>query len=103
MTIQDHTSDLIYFTDDIQQTILNNDRIEEKLHVVMVISNPCNFKRRIKLAKEFIQRMKTNTDVILYIVELAYLCNDKFCITKPTNPRHLQLKTKVPLWHKEKI
>ena len=30
--------------DNTKQFILRNDKIEDKLHVVAVISNPCNYK-----------------------------------------------------------
>jgi hypothetical protein len=32
----------------IKEAIRNNDPIESKLHVIAVISNPCNYKRRYK-------------------------------------------------------
>jgi len=72
------------------------------LHVMMVISNPCNYKRRIKLAKEFIQRMDCTPCVKLYTVELAYK-DQSFLVTDSSNPRHLQLRTEHPLWHKESL
>jgi hypothetical protein len=83
--------------------ILNNDPIDNNLHVISVISNPCNYKRRYSLACEYIKRMEDETNVILYVVELAF--NDqKFYVTKPNNPRHLQLRTNTaPLWHKENM
>lgn len=87
---------------DIKNAIINNEPIEEKLHVIIVISNPCQFARRYILAREFIERMKNEKDVILYIVELAY--NDQeFYITNKNNKRHLQLKAEIPLWHKENM
>ena len=53
--------------------------IENKLNVIIVISNPCLFDRRYILAREFIQRIENDEEYVnLYIVELAY--NDqKFC------------------------
>jgi hypothetical protein len=87
----------------IKQTILLNDKIEEKLHVIAVISNPCLFSRRYTLMREFIKRMEMDEqDVILYIVELIY-DNQSFVITDKNNKRHLQIKTKIPLWHKENM
>lgn len=74
----------------------------EKLHVIAVISNPCLYKRRYVLMKEFIERMSKNNDIILYIVELAYH-NQSFYITNSNNSHHLQLRTKNPLWHKENM
>jgi len=102
MNIKDE--EFIYFNNDVEQTLLNNTKIEDFLHVIIVISNPCNYKRRIQLTKEFIQRMKFYSDVILYIVEMIYDdINTDFTVTDANNPRHLQLKTKTPLWHKENM
>jgi hypothetical protein len=52
--------------------------------------------------KEFIQRMAKESDIILYIVELVYE-NQEYVITEKNNPRHLQLKGKYVLWHKENM
>lgn len=87
---------------DIQLAIKNNDRIEDKLNVIMVISNPCEYKRRWYLAERFIEHMLDNNDVSLYIVELTY-GNQTFHITESGNPHHLQLRTETPLWHKENM
>jgi hypothetical protein len=87
----------------IKESILNNDPIDTKLHVVLVISNPCLFARRYILMREFIQRMELEeTDVILYIVEMTYK-TQKYIITEATNPRHLQINTEIPIWHKENM
>jgi len=94
---------ITYKTNIIKEAILNNDPIEEKLHVIAVISNPCLFATRYILMKEFINRMELDEkNVILYIVELAY-GNQKFIITDSKNKRHLQIRTPVPLWHKENM
>lgn len=45
-----------YQENEIKKAILNNDCIEEFLHVIIVISNPCNFAIRYILTKEFIRR-----------------------------------------------
>ncbi len=82
--------------------ILNNDPIEENLHVVAVLSNICEFKRRYDLTHEFISRMSREPNVILYVVELAYK-NQSFHVTQKHNPQHLQLRTDIPLWHKENL
>ena len=86
----------------IKFAIINNDPIEEKLHVIVVASNPCNYKRRVILTKEFINRMNFEQNVILYVVELAYK-NEPYYLTEEDNPKHLQLRTEVPLWHKENL
>ena len=43
--------------DNTKMYILNHTPIEDKLHVISVISIPCNYKIRYQLAKEFIKRM----------------------------------------------
>jgi len=85
-----------------KEDIKNNEPIEEKLHVIAVLSNPCCFLKRIKLMKEFIYRMEKDDNVILYIVELAYK-EQRFTVTDKNNKHHLQLRTDVPLWHKENM
>jgi hypothetical protein len=88
--------------DETKIAILNNSKSEDKLHVIAVISNPCQYARRYILAREFIKRMEHEADIILYVVELAY--GDKeFHITDKTNNRHLQLRGSAPLWHKENL
>jgi len=87
----------------IKEAIENNDPIEDKLHVIIVISNPCLYAKRYILAKEFIKRIETEEkDVILYIVELAY-GKQRFIITDKNNKRHLQLRVESPMWHKENM
>ena len=87
----------------IKEAIRNNEPIEPKLHVIAVISNPCLFAKRYILMKEFIHRIQQEeTNVELYIVELAYGSQD-FIITEKTNRKHLQLRTKCPVWHKENM
>jgi hypothetical protein len=91
-----------YIGDSIRSSILNNTPIDTVLHVVVVLSNPCQYARRYILAREFIQRMLNEENVILYIVELAY-GDDDFHVTDKKNKRHLQLRGSVPLWHKENM
>lgn len=97
------SDEIIYSPNIVRQVISTNEKIEDKLHVIAVISNPCLFKKRYKLMKEFILRMENDeSDVILYIVELAY-GDQQFGITDSNNKRHLQLRTPIPLWHKENM
>lgn len=92
-----------YKPNQIKESILNNGPIEDKLHVIMVLSNPCLYARRYILAREFIKRMECDeTHIILYIVEFAY-GNQKFIITESHNKRHLQLRVETPIWHKENM
>jgi len=94
---------ITYKQNDIKYAIQNNDPIENKLHVIAVISNPCLFAKRYILMKEFINRFEIEeSNLVLYIVELAY-GDQKFLITDSKNKRHLQLRTECPLWHKENM
>lgn len=91
-----------YNVNDIKYAIQNNDPIEEKLHVILVISNPCLYAKRYILFKEFVKRIEEEeSNVILYIVELCY-GTQKFLMTS-NNKRHLQLRTDTPIWHKESM
>jgi hypothetical protein len=96
--------DYITYNENIIKTAIeNNEPIEEKLHVIVVVSNPCLFATRYILMKEFINRIEVEEkNVILYVVELAYK-NQNFIITDKNNKRHLQLRTDCPLWHKENM
>jgi hypothetical protein len=83
--------------------IANNNPIENKLNVIIVISNPCLYAKRYILLKEFVKRIEEEEEhVNLFIVELAY-GNQKFIVTNKNNKHHLQLRTEVPLWHKENM
>lgn len=92
-----------YKLNDIKHAIKNNDPIEEKLNVIIVISNPCLYARRYRLLNEFVNRIENEEDhVNLYIVEMTY-GTQKFYVTKKNNPNHLQIRTITPLWHKENM
>jgi len=92
-----------YKVNDIKLAIANNDPIEEKLNVIIVISNPCLYAKRYILLKEFVKRIEEEEDhVNLFIVEMIYE-NQKFIITDKKNKNHLQLKTETPIWHKENM
>jgi hypothetical protein len=95
--------DINYKLNDIKFAISNNDPIEEKLNVIIVISNPCLYARRYILLKEFVKRMEEEeTNVRLFIVELTY-AEQKFIITDKKSKNHLQINTKTPIWHKENM
>ena len=87
---------------EIKMSIINNDPIEPRLNVIIVISNPCLYARRYILLREFVARMLTEKDVNLFVVELIYP-GQKFIVTEKSNPNHLQITTSVPLWHKENM
>jgi len=87
----------------IKDAIENNEPIEDKLNVIVVISNPCLFARRFILLKEFVQRMELEeSNINLYIVELAY-GKQRFFVTDSKNKNHLQIRTEHPIWHKENM
>ena len=92
-----------YKVNDIKYAIKNNEPLEEKLNVIIALSNPCLFASRYILCKNFIKRIEEEEDnVNLYVVEMVY-DNQKFIITDKKNPKHLQVCTSVPLWHKENM
>ena len=94
---------IYYKPNEIKMAIQNNDPIEEKLHVILVVSNPCLYARRYILMKEFLLRFENEeSNAIVYVVELAY-GKQKHYMTKSENSRHLQLRTETPLWHKENM
>lgn len=87
----------------IKDAIINNDPIESKLNVIIVVSNPCQFASRYILAREFIKRFESEEiNVNLYIVEMIYP-KQQFLVTDKNNKNHLQLKADIPLWHKENM
>lgn len=81
---------------------LNNPRIDDVLHVILVVSNPCLYKRRYQLARECIARLEKTEYIQVYLVELAY-GDQSYALTQSGNPRHLQLRCETPLWHKENM
>ena len=83
MIIQNTDSRNINKLSDIQLTILINDKIEDKLNVIIVRFNPMNFKRINELALKFKNEMLLMDDVDIFIAE----------ITAKNNDRHVQLST----------
>ncbi len=83
--------------------MVDYDDIKQCLHAILVISNPCQYKRRFALAHRCIEGLKKIKYLKLYVVEVAYN-NDDFFVTTPHNPNHLQLRTdSSPLWIKENM
>ena len=92
-----------YKLNDIKYAIRNNEPIEEKLNVIIVVSNPCLYATRYKLFNEFIKRIDLEEEnVNLFIVEMIY-AGQKYIVTDKNNKNHLQLKTETPIWHKENM
>jgi hypothetical protein len=94
--------DINFKRNELKLALNNNAQIEDKLNVIIVISNPCLYAKRYQLCNQFISRMNEEQHVRLYIVELAYK-NQKFLITKSNNKNHLQIRSETPLWHKENM
>jgi nicotinic acid mononucleotide adenylyltransferase len=46
--------------------------------------------------------MNEDDNVELYVVEMAYK-QQKFIVTQSSNPKHLQIRSETPLWHKENM
>lgn len=92
-----------YKTNEIKYAIANNDPIEDKLNVIIVISNPCLYAKRYILMREFVKRFEEEEDnVNLFVVELIY-AGQRFIVTDKQNKNHLQIKTDTPIWHKENM
>ena len=105
MTVINHIEidDIVYNRNEIKDAIINNDPIEDKLHVIVVVSNPCLYATRYILLREFVKRIEEEEEnVNLFIVELIYE-NQRFIVTDSKNKNHLQIKCKTPLWHKENM
>jgi len=87
--------------DNVKKSILNNDPIDEVLHVVCMVSNPCQYARRYILAREFVRRMELEENIELYIVEICY-SSQKPRVAHINNKNHLIINTEsAPIWHKE--
>jgi len=94
--------DIEYNINHTKDALLNNEPIDDVLHVVCVISNPAMFATRYILAKQFLHRLEFESHIRVYVVELTY-GSQSYYITDGNNPRHLQLRTEHALWHKENM
>ena len=87
-----------------QAPYIDSPPIDDTLHVIIVISNPCHFKTRIRLAREFIERMRQVKNITLYVVEMIYDSSDVYEITDQDNICHLQIHYhSSPIWSKENM
>ncbi len=85
--------------DDTKYVLNNTNMIDTNLHCMIMISNPCLYKRRYALAKNFLQKNYKNA--LIYLVEIIYK-NQVPGISDKNNPRHLRIYTDMPpIWHKE--
>lgn len=87
----------------VRDAIVNNKLSDSALHVVVVVSNPADFSSRIRLAKEFLQRMQNEANIQLYVVELTYLGQAYQVTDKHSTFRYLQVNAGDVLWHKENL
>ena len=72
------------------------------LHVISCISNPVRYASRYKLYHEFKERLERHPNVVLWTVEMAF--GDRpHEVTQREHPRHLQLRNRHELWHKENM
>lgn len=72
-----------------------------QLHVVTCVSNPVGYQSRYRLYRDFAKHMQ-DSGVPLYTAECAFGALP-FEVTGAGNPRHLQLRTRSELWHKENL
>lgn len=78
--------------------------VDDTLHVIVAVSNPCGLTSRYTLAEKTIAQMEMDakSSTTIYVVEIAY-GDEPFRLTNQTHSRHLQLRTPIPLWHKENM
>lgn len=77
-------------------------RSDNTLNVVMPYTNTTRFQSRLRLAREFIERMQATPNVKLHIVEAAY-GDRQHEVTVHSNPQHLQLRINSEIWVKENL
>ena len=75
---------------------------DEVLHIITPISNYVGFKRRYELFDDFRRKIEKLPFVRLYVVEVA-MGDTPFVVTSKSNPRHIQLRTRDEIWHKENM
>lgn len=73
-----------------------------RLHVVTAITNPVRYKSRPALYREFVKHIAANPHATLWTAEAAF-GERPFEVTEEGNPNHLQLRTRVEIWHKENL
>ena len=72
-----------------------------KLHVVTCVNNPVRYQSRYRLYRDFAKHMQ-DSGVSLYTIECAFGARP-FEVTDAAKPRHLQLRTRCEMWHKENL
>lgn len=71
------------------------------LHVIAVVSNPVRYHSRHRLYQDFAHHVESS-GATLHTVEAAY-GERPHAVTSAEHPRHLQLRTRHELWHKENL
>lgn len=94
--------DINFKVNELKLALNNNNPIEDKLNVIVVISNPCLYARRYQLFNQFVNKINEEPSVRLFVVEMAYK-NQKFIVTNSNDKNHLQIRCETPLWHKENM
>lgn len=94
--------DINFKVNELKLALNNNNPIEDKLNVIVVISNPCLYARRYQLFNQFVNKINEEPSVKLFVVEMAYK-NQKFIVTNSNDKNHLQIRCETPLWHKENM
>jgi hypothetical protein len=74
---------------------------KNKLYVVTAIINPCRYQTRYRLYVDF-AKMVEDSGGVLYTVECAF-GNRPHEVTQKDNARHVQIRTKSEVWHKENM
>lgn len=64
--------DINFKINELKLALNNNLPIEDKLNVIVVISNPCLYAKRYQLFNQFTNRINECEDIRLYVVELVY-------------------------------
>ncbi|HEY4041999.1 MAG TPA: hypothetical protein VGM32_09175 [Rhodopila sp.] len=75
--------------------------VDARLYVVTPIVNPCRYRSRYALYRNF-EKQLSDAGAVVYTVEAAYGDRD-FALTDPANPRHICLRTHHEIWHKENL
>lgn len=75
---------------------------DNTLHVVGVVSNPCRYHSRYRLAREWQEAMLATPNVELHMVEAAF-GDRQHEVTEVGDAAHLQLRTRSEIWIKENL
>jgi hypothetical protein len=75
---------------------------DNTLHVIGVVSNSARWHSRLRLTREWLERMEATKCVVPYLVEAAF--GDRAHeVAISDNPRHLMLRTSSEAWVKESM